>query len=237
MADPIIVKHREGASHGFVVLRSGNGKVLATGDAIQTVTGPRVTSKLVLHFADGSLYEDTTVFEQKAVFRLLSDHVRQQGPSFPDPLDAVVDTAGTVTVSTEKGKDTRHQLKIPNDAANGLLFTIIKNLPTTSSETTVSLVTTESNPRIVKFRIRPSGTNFFTAGGPQRKAMHLVGHTDIPGIAGAVAHVIGKQPADVDFWILEGSAPTLVEFRGPLYDQGPIWSIEPASPKLAGREP
>jgi hypothetical protein len=49
------VKHKEGTAHGFLVLRSLNGKLLATGEVIQTVEGERVTSEVVFHFRDGSL--------------------------------------------------------------------------------------------------------------------------------------------------------------------------------------
>jgi hypothetical protein len=188
-----------------------------------------------LHFLDGSLYEDTTVFEQRSVFRLVSDHHTQHGPSFPEPVDALVEAAGKVTLRTDDGKTKSYHLKIPGDVANGMLFTVIKNLPALDSETSVSLVATTSTPRIVKFHIRPSGTQPFSAGGAEREAMHFVGHTDIPGIVGAVAHLMGKQPADADFWIAEGRAPAFVKFRGQLYDGGPLWNVELTSPKLEDR--
>lgn len=56
-------------------------------------------------------------------------------------------------------------------------------------------------------------------------------HTDIGGIAGVVAPVIGKQPADIHFWIVAGKAPAFVKFTGQLYDGGPVWNIEPATVK------
>jgi hypothetical protein len=42
--------------HGFIVLRSQEGQQLATGEMIQTVEGESVTSEIVLHFSDGSIY-------------------------------------------------------------------------------------------------------------------------------------------------------------------------------------
>lgn len=237
VGSPIAVRNREGTSHGFVVVRSSEGKILAAGDAIQTVKGARVTSELVLHFVDGSLHQETTVFEQGAVFRLLSDHLVQHGPSFRNQTDVLIDMSGKVTQRSADGKEKSYQLKMPDDTANGLLLTIIKNLPTVDTETTVSLVTTSSKPRVVKFRIRPSGTQPFSAGGAERKALHLVGHTDIPGVAGALAGVVGKQPPDVDFWIVAGKAPAFVKYRGPLYEQGPSWTIELISPRLEDRGP
>jgi hypothetical protein len=96
------VKHREGVSHGFIVLHSKDGHQLATGDMIQTVEGDRVTSEVVLHFKDGSVHNETTVFSQDREFRLISDHLRQYGPSFPNPVDVSIDAAsGNVKVHSE----------------------------------------------------------------------------------------------------------------------------------------
>jgi hypothetical protein len=236
-ASPIPVRNREGTSHGFIVLRTDQGKILASGDAIQTVKGSRVTSELVLHFVDGSLHQETTVFEQRTVFRLVSDHLIQQGPSFRNQTDVLIDMSGKVTLRSQDGKEKSYQLKMPDDTANGLLLTIIKNLPTLDSATNVSYVSTSSKPRVVKFQIRPSGTQPFNAGGPERKALHLVGHVDLSGVTGVFAAMVGKQPADVDFWIVEGKAPAFVKYRGPLYEQGPPWSIELTSPRLEDGTP
>ena len=178
VADPIAVRHREGTVHGFVLTRASEGKAIAAGDVIQTVTDAGVTGKLSLHFFDGSLYEETTVFEQHSVFRLISNHLTQRGPSFPHPMDVQIDATGKVTVRADKGDEKSYQLKIPADAANGLLFTLIKNLPTLDADTTVSLVATSSKPRVVKFRIRPSGTQVFTAGGPELTSAKLEDHSE-----------------------------------------------------------
>ncbi len=84
-AEPVKVRFPQGSAHGFVVLKNQRGARLATGDSIQFVHGERVTSRFILRFRDGSLYEDTTVFTQRGVFRLVSDHQIQRGPSFPKP--------------------------------------------------------------------------------------------------------------------------------------------------------
>jgi hypothetical protein len=232
-AEPVSVRCREGTSHGFVVVRSADGKLLASGDAIQTVAGDRVTSQLTLHFKDGSLHEETTEFSQGAVFRLVSDHLREEGPSFPEPVDAHIDVAkGLVSVREKEGEAHESHLQLPEDLANGLLITILKNLPEADPDTTVELVTTTSKPRIIKFTIRPQGAARFSAGGPAHEALHFVGHLDIGGLAGAVAPLIGKQPPDVNFWVVGGKAPAFIRFLGPLYEGGPVWSIELAAPKL-----
>jgi hypothetical protein len=233
LASPVPVRHREGSTHGFVVLRSVEGKLLAEGDSTQIVEGDRIISSLILHFRDGSLHEETTEFSQKSVFRVISDHIRQEGPSFAEPVDTHIDaTTGHIKVRGKDGKEEETQLKLPEDLANGLLITILKNLPTSAAHTTVSMLTTTSKPRIVKLEIRREGTEAFSAGGSRRKATHLIGHIDVGGVAGVVAKATGKLPPDVDFWILEGKAPAFIRFKGPLATGGPVWIIELTAPKL-----
>src|SRR5215831_18863326 len=52
----VVVRHTEGLLHGFLVLRSLDGETLAHGELMQTAHGDRVTSHLVFHFKDRSVY-------------------------------------------------------------------------------------------------------------------------------------------------------------------------------------
>jgi hypothetical protein len=231
----IPVKHREGVSHGFLVLRSKDGQTLATGDMIQTVEGERITTELVLRFKDGSIHDEVTVSTQRKQFRLLTDHLRQHGPSFPHPLDVYIDAAsGNVKVRSEKdGRDKSedHHLQIPEDAANGLVLILLKNISPSEPEIQVSMVATTAKPRVVKLKIHSEGEQPFFAGGSERKAIHHVIHVDIGGVAGVVAPIIGKEPPDTHIWMVGGNAPTFVKFEGPLYEEGPIWTIDLADVK------
>jgi hypothetical protein len=92
-AEPVTVRHQEGVVHGFLALRTLDGSTIAAGDLLQTSRGTRVTSRLVFHFRDGSLHDETAVFSQRGTFRLISDHLTQSGPSFPHPLDMTIDAA------------------------------------------------------------------------------------------------------------------------------------------------
>jgi hypothetical protein len=226
----IPVKHKEGTAHGFLVLRSQDGKLLAAGELIQTLEGERVTSEIVLHFRDGSTYDEVTVFSQNSDFRLISDHVRQQGPSFPKPSNADIEVAsGTLQISSGrdlKQKTEEQHLQIPEDAANGLILILLKNLSPGEAETTVSMVATSSKARVVKLKIHSAGEQAFSADGTRFEAIHYVVHTDIGGVTGAVATAMGKDPPDLHFWVLGGKAPTFIKFTGPLFEGGPIWNIE-----------
>jgi hypothetical protein len=98
-AEPVVVRHVEGLVHGFLSLRSPEGAVIANGDLIQDTRGGRVTSRLVYHFKDGSLQDETAVFSQRGHFQLISDHLVQKGPAFDRPLDMMIDrSTGHVVV-------------------------------------------------------------------------------------------------------------------------------------------
>ena len=228
------VQHKEGLLHGFLVLRTMEGKTIADGDLIQNVRGDRVTSRTVFHFKDGSVNDETAVFSQRKYFRLLSDHLLQKGPSFEHPVDMTVNAvSGQVAVrysEDSKEKNATEHLRLGPDLANGLLLTLLRNLPPNSPETEVAYVAPTPKPRLVKFRIRPQGEEPFATGDMQRKAMHYVVKIDIGGITGAFAELLGKQPPDIHIWILEGEAPAFVKYEGPLAFGGPVWRIELVSP-------
>ncbi len=231
----VTVQHKEGLIHGFLVLRTVEGQTIADGDLIQNVHGDRVTSRLVFHFRDGSLHDETTIFSQRKYFRLMSDHLVQKGPSFAHPVDMTLNgSSGRVEVRyTEDGheKNAAEHLHLPPDLANGLLLlTLLKNLRPDAHETEVAFVAPTPKPRMVKFHIRPQGEEPFSTGDVQRKAMHYVVKVDIGGITGAFAELLGKQPPDIHIWILEGEAPAFVKYEGPLAFGGPIWRMELVNP-------
>jgi hypothetical protein len=222
-------RHREGTSHGFLVVHSADGRLLASGEMIQTVEGDRVDSETTLYFRDGSVYEENAVFSQDRRFRLLSDHVRQSGPSFPDAFDRRIDTAtGSVTTQSIKDgakKPDVRQMKLPEDLANGLLVTLMKNL-SPDDQVKVPMLAGSTKPRVVELTIRSEGRKDFSLEGRMISATHYVVHTTIGGVTGAMASLLGKQPPDAHFWIRGGKAPTFIRASTPLYDEGPVWTIE-----------
>ena len=234
-ADPIKVRYREGLLHGFLVLRTLEGKTIAHGDLIQVARGNRVTVELIFHFDDGSLYEETTVYSQRDVFRLLSDHLIQQGPSFKESMETSVDVAGgriTVSYTDEHGnKRTKiDYLRLPPDLANGLILTLLKNLPAGTPEFKVSMLVATPKPRLIKLALSTVGEEPFFVAGVKRQSVHYLAKVEIGGLAGLVAPLLNKQPPDFNFWILGGEAPAFVKLEGTLSYGGPVWRIEPAMP-------
>ncbi len=233
--ETVAVRHPEGLVHGFLALRTLTGETIADGDLIQTSKDGQVTSRLVFRFRDGSVHDETAVFTQNGTFRLVRDRLIQSGPSFSVPVDASLDGATGEIQVRYKDKEgveklVKEKLDVPAGVANGMIFTLLKNIAPTTPETVIPMVAAGPKPRVVSLLVSPAGEDSFTIGGSARKATHYVVKVKIGGIAGIVAPLIGKQPPDSHVWILPGDAPAFVKSEGPLAPDGPVWRIELASP-------
>ena len=120
-AELIPVRHSEGMSLGFLVVRDPDGRVIAYGKLKQVLKEGIVTDDLLFHFKDGSFYQEVTKFTQHRAFRLVSDYVVQKGPSFKQDTETWIDACrGSVRVqSSEDGKSklTDKNLQLPAQAA------------------------------------------------------------------------------------------------------------------------
>lgn len=234
-AEPVAVRHLEGHVHGFLSLRSPTGDVLASGDLIQDIEGDRVTSRLVFHFKDGSVHDETFVFSQRGHFQLITDHLVQKGPAFARPLEMTIDRPTnqvTVRYEDERGKEQVEveRMDLPPDLANGMIVILLKNVRREALPRGVSFVAATPKPRLVKIRITDAGADPFTLAGSGRKAVHYVLKVDIGGLAGLFAPLIGKQPPDSHVWILESEAPAFVRSQAPMFMDGPLWQTDLVSP-------
>lgn len=235
-AQSLVVRHSEGVTHGFLLLRTLDNETLAVGDVIQNSTRGRVTNQVILRFKDGSVHDERVIFSQKRAFRMLEYRLSQKGPAFKAPTELFINgTSGEVTVHSwdEKGKEkveSSHE-KLPADLANGMIPILTKNLPTDGSAPALSLLVATPRPRMTKLEISREGEDVFTVGGSSRKATRYVVKIKIGGAAGIVAPLIGKEPPDLHVWVLEGDAPTFLKSEGPLFEGGPVWRIELISPE------
>jgi hypothetical protein len=237
LADMVPVRYLEGLMHGFLELKTLDGKTIADGEITQRAQDNRVTDRLSFQFRDGSTYEDTTTFSQRGTFRLLSDHVIQKGPSFKQPSDTLIDAStGQVTIrSIDDGGKTKivnEHIDLPPDISNGLLFTMLKDIKPGGSQTTVSMVVATPKPRLVKLIIVREGEEPVSIGRFRYKAMRYAIKVQIGGVTGFMARLTGKQPPDTHVWILEGDAPAFVKSEGPLFAEGPVWRIQLAGAAL-----
>jgi len=234
-SEVIPVRYREGLIHGFLVLSTIEGEALAYGDLTQVATNDRVTRRLVFHFKDGSLHDETAIYSQHGHFQVLKYHLLQKGPAFKHSVDFSVDVSAaraTVQYKDDDGKEKTadEHVDLPPDIADGITIPLLESISSNSPQTTVSYVAPTPKPRLVKLVITSQGEDSFSFAGCTRKATHFVVKVDIGGVAGVVAPLIGKQPSDTHVWILRGEAPAFVKSEGPLYVGGPIWRIELASP-------
>jgi len=233
--EPIPVRYPEGTTHGFLALRTPEGKLLASGDLTEVLHGNEVVSHLVFRFKDGSVDDDTSVFSQRGAFRLISDHHIQKGPSFPHPSNVSINVStGQVAVryqDKDQEKVETDHLDLPPDLANGILLNLLKNISPNTKETKVSYVGGAPKPRVVHLSITPDGEERFSVAGARHKATIFRVKVEIGGIAGMIAPLLGKQPSDAKIWVVHEGAPAFVRADEALYVGGPIWSIQGAGPE------
>lgn len=233
-AEPVPVRYTEGSEHGFLCLRSAEGKVLAAGDLTQVVHGDRVVSRLVFHFRDGSVDDETATFSQRKTFTLISDHHIQKGPTFPVPTDTLMNvTTGDVTVHYwQKGKEQveKAHFDFAPDLANGEIMNVIKNIPPNAGETSLSYLAITPKPRLVKLHVKPVGLDKFKIAGYPYEATKFQIKIDLGGISGLIAPMIGKQPPDMYIWVSEKEVPTFVKSFAEQFIGGPPWNIQLSSP-------
>ena len=192
--------------------------------------------RLVFHFKDGSLDEETTVYSQNSTFRLISNRLVQRGRTFPEPCEMTID-ARSQTVSMralskpDQDAKTEH-MDIPPDLSNGLLFNLIKNLQSKDPEVKVSYLAASAKPRMVKLAIAMEKQGQFTVAAPPHQSCGVVRQGRVGRSHRIVAPMIGKQPPDTHVWIAEDGVPTIVRVDTALYVGGPVWSIQLAESGL-----
>lgn len=227
------VRHIQGTSHAFLVLRAESGAVLGYGELLQLIRGDRVDSRLTYHFRDGSIDDDTTVFSQHVAFHLIRDHHVQRGPFFSKDSDFLVEENGNITMRTVNKDgiekvETNH-IDLPPDVSNGFTGTMLLNADPKSGPFKLGLVAPAGRGRLIQLSIDVAGEEPFSPIlGVRRKATVFRVHPELGGVAGVVAPVLGKQPKDIFIWILGGQVPGLVRAIGPLEQGGPVVSVEPA---------
>jgi hypothetical protein len=142
--------------------------------------------------------------------------------------------SGQVTVRST-GKDGKEEVKtdhiqLPPDLANGLVSTLIQNIRPETAETRVSILAAAPKLRIVTLSISPRGEETFSLAGASRKALHYEIRVDLGGVSGIVAPMIGKQPPNIQLWVIGGPAPSFLKSENPIYPEGPSVTIQLASP-------
>ncbi len=239
-AAPVAVRFPEGMAHGFLLVRSLAGEIIGQGEMTQVVKeGDLVESHLVFEFKDGSLHDEKVTFSQQHEFSMLRYHLVQHGPSFPDQIEISIDRSTAEYKVRSKTKEGGKEEVLsgaftpPKDVYNGMLVTMLMNLPKGASET-VSFLAFAPKPEVIKLELLLMGEHTIHIGDLSRKAVQYTFKPDIGMIRELLGKAIGKIPAEFHYecWILTDEVPSFVQFEGPLQLMGPIMRIELVSPRL-----
>src|SRR5207245_10889010 len=72
-AAPVAVRFLEGVAHGYFIVRSLAGETIGQGELTQVLKDENlVESQVVIHFKDGSLYDEKVAFSQQRVFTIVA---------------------------------------------------------------------------------------------------------------------------------------------------------------------
>jgi hypothetical protein len=231
IAEPIAVRQTQGLTHGFLIVRAEDGRVIARGELSQVAHGERVTAHLTYRFRDGSIDEDTAIFTQRGTFQLVSDHHIQKGPYFPRATDYLIDVASGNVTSRSIDKDGKEKVEVermdlPADIANGIILTDLLNVTSDTPAFKIGMVAPTGKGRLVKLAIVPEGESTFYDVGTAHKATIFRVKIELGGLEGVIAPIVGKEPKDTMVWIIEGEAPGFIRQVGQIYEGGPVVSIE-----------
>jgi hypothetical protein len=237
MPGGVPVRYSEGTVHGFLVLTNEAGNVVAHGDLLQLVTNEGLASRMVFHFGDGSVFEESATYTQQGVFALKNYHLVQSGPAFADDLDATLSHSGAYTVKTKARKDgAEHMydgtLNMPGDVYNGMVPVIVKNV-STRQNTSVHMVAFTPEPRMITLELAPSAvTEKAHLGGHEETEVNFALKPQLGFFLHIGAKLTGKMPPDSHMWVVTDDIPAFARSEGPLYT-GPVWRIALASPATA----
>jgi hypothetical protein len=231
----------EGATRGFLVLRSTDDRPVAYGELVSMPKGDLVQSRLLWRFRDGSVQDEVTVYAQQPGLKLVSYKQIQRGPTFPanvevsfsrDPGRYEVRRQEPKENGKKDGKDevVSGPIDLPADVYNGMTLTVVKNLAQGATGTGQMLAFTPK-PRLVKMTMRPVAEDPVIIGEARRTATRYLIDLEVGGIAGIFAAVVGKEPPDLRYWLVGGDVPAFVKFEGPFFLNGPVWRIEMSSPR------
>jgi len=236
-AAPVSVRFVEGATHGFLVLRTVNGVLIASGDLLQVGRRGQIESRMVFRFKDRSVLDETVVFTQQRVFTMQSYHLVRRGPAFTEDTEISLEPAsGKYRVNTKARKDGQEKvldgtLELPTDVYNGMVITVAKNLPKGASET-VHIVAFTPTPRLIQLELAPAGEHKVLIGELAKTATHYVLRPRLSSWLKLFATLLGRVPPDSHAWIVtDNEPPAFVRFEGPLDTMGPVWRIETTSPR------
>lgn len=238
-AAPVPVRFAEGVAHGFLVLRSVAGEALAQGDLLQVPRDGEIDKRMTFRFKDGSVFDEHVTFTEQGVYAMKNYRLSQTGPSFAmDTEISLTRTTGAYRVTTKDhkgGKETTIEgtLELPADVYNGMILTVVKDLPKGAGET-IHFVAFTPQPKLIELELTPVGEQKIMVGELTKTAVHYVMKPRLGIWLTFFATILRRMPEDLHAWILTDQVPAFVGFEGALTTPGPVWRIELVSPRKSG---
>ena len=235
-AEPVAVRFTEGVAHGFLALRTPQGGFVASGDLLQVVRRGAVESRMLFHFKDGSVLDETVVFSQERVFTLLSYRLVQKGPVFSEDSEISMERkTGKYRVKTTPRDGSKDAvldgtLTLPPDTYNGMVLNVAKNLRKGTAET-VHMVAFTPTARLIQLEVTTAGEHKVLVGDLAKSATHYVFKPKPGAWLTALSTLLGRMPPDSHAWIVTDDVPAFVRYVGPLHALGPVWHLELTSPR------
>jgi hypothetical protein len=235
MAAPVPVRFSEGTTRAFLLLHTIEGVFLGRGDLIQVIRGGEVDSRMVFRFEDGSVFDERVVFTQERFFALERYNLTQRGPAFKEDVEVSMERSGKYRVKAkprEGGEEKTFEgtLDLPPDVYNGLVLTVLKNLPKGAGET-IHLVAFTPIPRLIQLELKPAGEDKVLVSDIVKTAAHYVFHPKLGVWLELFARILGRLPSDYNAWIIPDEVPAFVRFEGQLSPTGPVWRVELTVPR------
>jgi hypothetical protein len=236
VSSAVPVKFTEGTVHGFLELTTEAGALLSHGDQLQVAKNGGISSRMVFHLSNGSLFEESVTYTQHDVFAMQTYHLVQSGPAFDEDLDATLSRTGSYVVRIKSHKDGREQeyagsLSLPGDVYNGMIGTIAKNISAQAS-TTIHIVAFMPEPRVIAVELTPANMERVKIGAHEESAVNFTVKPKLGFAQHVGAKLAGKLPADSHIVIITGDVPAFVRSEGPMYT-GPVWRLALTSPSSA----
>lgn len=236
LAAPVPVRFAEGIMHGFLVLRTVDGTGIAQGDLLQVRGNGDIEKRMVFRFKDGSIFDERVTYTQHGVYALKSYAVSKSGPAFEKDTEiSMTPATGAYRVKTKDRKDgdekiLEGRLDFPADVYNGMILTVVKDLPK-GTGATVHYVAFTPQPRMIELELTPVGEEKIAVGDLTKTAIHYVLKPRLGMWLKLIAKILGRMPEDSHAWILADDVPAFVGFEGSLTTPGPVWRIELVSPR------
>lgn len=235
-ADPVAVRFVEGVTRGFLLVSAMDGKPLGQGDIQQIAHPGHVESRMIFRLRDGSLHDETVTFTQNKVFKLGRFKLVQKGPSFPEPSEISLDAAsGEYLVKVfpgDKGREKIHRgtLEVPPDTYNGLIVTVLRNLPR-GAAASVHYIAFTPKPYVIALDLLPQSAEKVRVGDETRAVTRYELVARMGFLLRLGASIIGKTPGPQHCWILADPVPAFVGCEAALASvNGPHWRVGLASP-------